>query len=86
MQVPRSLSEKVRNYYSYVVAREVQADEADIIAGLSASLRTQVTQHEGTPGHHASSVGFLGPCQSARIMHYPGLLLVIASVSWMPIR
>ena len=41
-KVPRLLGEKVRSYYNYVVEREVQADEADIIAGLSASLRTQV--------------------------------------------
>lgn len=44
-QVPKLLAGKVRNYYNYVVEREVQADEADIIAGLSASLRTQVWSH-----------------------------------------
>jgi hypothetical protein len=42
-QVPKALADKVRAYYSYVVEREVQADEADIITGLSASLRTQVS-------------------------------------------
>jgi hypothetical protein len=40
--VPKALADKVRAYYSYVVEREVQADEADIITGLSASLRAQV--------------------------------------------
>ena len=41
-QVPKRLAEKVRKYYQFVVEREVRADEADIIAGLSSSLRTQV--------------------------------------------
>lgn len=45
LQVPRALAEKVKSYYDYVVVREVQADEADIIAGLSASLRTQLVLH-----------------------------------------
>lgn len=44
-QVPRALAHKVKRYYDYVVEREVQADEADIIAGLSANLRTQVVLH-----------------------------------------
>lgn len=44
-KVPRALSEKVKAYYDYVVEREVQADEADIIQGLSASLRTQIVLH-----------------------------------------
>jgi hypothetical protein len=38
----RRLSEKIQNYYSYIVEREVHADEADIIAGLSTNLRMQV--------------------------------------------
>lgn len=42
-QVPKALADKVRAYYSYVVEREVAADEADIITGLSSSLRTQVS-------------------------------------------
>jgi len=42
MQVPGALAEKVRSYYNYVVAREVQSEEAAIIAGLSSSLRMQV--------------------------------------------
>jgi hypothetical protein len=41
-QVPRALADKVRAYYRYVLEREVAADEGDIIAGLSTSLRTQV--------------------------------------------
>lgn len=44
-QVPRALADKVKSYYDYVVEREVQADEANIIEGLSASLRTQVVLH-----------------------------------------
>lgn len=44
-QVPRALADKVKAYYDYVVEREVQADEADIIQGLSASLRTQIVLH-----------------------------------------
>jgi hypothetical protein len=47
-QVPKALADKVRAYYSYVVEREVQADEADIIIGLSASLRTQVSMLDVT--------------------------------------
>ena len=38
----RKLSDKIKNYYGYIVDREVHTDEADIIAGLSTSLRTQV--------------------------------------------
>jgi hypothetical protein len=45
LQVPRALADKVKSYCDYVIEREVQADEADIIAGLSASLRTQVILH-----------------------------------------
>ncbi len=45
LQVPRALADKVKSYYDYVIEREVQADEADIIAGLSANLRTQVVLH-----------------------------------------
>lgn len=44
-QVPRALADKVKAYYDNVVEREVQADEADIIQGLSASLRTQIVLH-----------------------------------------
>jgi hypothetical protein len=47
-QVPKALADKVRAYYSYVVEREVQADEADIITGLSASLRTQVSMPQAS--------------------------------------
>jgi hypothetical protein len=45
MQVPRALADKVKSYFDYVVEREVQADEADIISCLSANLRTQVVLH-----------------------------------------
>lgn len=45
LQVPRALADKVKSYYDYVIEREVQADEADIIAGLSANLRIQVVLH-----------------------------------------
>ncbi|WIA23100.1 hypothetical protein OEZ86_010005 [Tetradesmus obliquus] len=44
-RVPKALADKVRAYYSYVVEREVAANEADIITGLSSSLRTQVVLH-----------------------------------------
>eukprot|EP00775_Hariotina_reticulata_P011835 gene11835-11979_t len=44
-KVPGALAEKVRSYYNYVVAREVQSEEAAIIAGLSSSLRMQVVLH-----------------------------------------
>ena len=38
----RRLSTKVRDYYAYTLGRIVHQDEADIIAGLSMSLRMQV--------------------------------------------
>ncbi len=40
--VRRSLSDKVRSFYNYTVARAIRRDENDIIAGLSMGLRMQV--------------------------------------------
>jgi hypothetical protein len=58
--VPKALADKVRAYYSYVVEREVQADEADIITGLSASLRTQVGCNRHLQGVSADWMHALG--------------------------
>ena len=38
----RVLSEKVRNFYNYTVARAVRNEEKDIISGLPMGLRMQV--------------------------------------------
>ncbi|GAX74590.1 hypothetical protein CEUSTIGMA_g2038.t1 [Chlamydomonas eustigma] len=43
--VPKRLSNKVRDYYNYCVARTIHVDEAEIIAGLSVGLRMQVVMH-----------------------------------------
>ncbi|KAG1678597.1 hypothetical protein FOA52_012604 [Chlamydomonas sp. UWO 241] len=44
-KMPNRLSEKVRTFYNYTVARTVRQDEAEIIAGLSMGLRMQVVLH-----------------------------------------
>ncbi|GMH39840.1 LOW QUALITY PROTEIN: hypothetical protein BSKO_07744 [Bryopsis sp. KO-2023] len=41
-KIPRDLSTRVRNFYSYVTEREVQKDESDIIRGLSSQLQQEV--------------------------------------------
>ncbi|KAG1662193.1 hypothetical protein FOA52_015819 [Chlamydomonas sp. UWO 241] len=43
--IPKDLADKVRGFYNYTVAREVQSDEAEIISGLSTNLRMQVIMH-----------------------------------------
>lgn len=41
-KLPQVLADRVRNYYNYIVERQIQHDEEDIISGLSSSLRTEV--------------------------------------------
>ncbi|GAX74589.1 hypothetical protein CEUSTIGMA_g2037.t1 [Chlamydomonas eustigma] len=43
--VPQGLSMKIRDYYAYTIGRIVHQDEADIISGLSMSLKMQVVLH-----------------------------------------
>jgi hypothetical protein len=40
-KIPPKLADRVRNFYNYVLVREVHADEAEIISGLSSSLRNK---------------------------------------------
>ena len=42
----RRLSDKIRSFYSYVADREVNNDEATVIAGLSTNLRMQASMHD----------------------------------------
>jgi hypothetical protein len=44
-RLPAGLARKVREYYSYVLEKELHSDEATIIAGLSATLKEQVVLH-----------------------------------------
>ena len=41
-QVPHNLSLRIRQFYDYIVEREVRNDETDIIAGLPSKLRTEI--------------------------------------------
>jgi hypothetical protein len=41
----RRLARKIQRFYEYIVAREVHAEETEIIAGLSTSLRMQASAH-----------------------------------------
>lgn len=41
-KIPQPLADRIRGFYAYIIDREVQNDEADIIAGMSTALRTEV--------------------------------------------
>ncbi|GMH41134.1 hypothetical protein BSKO_09044 [Bryopsis sp. KO-2023] len=41
-KVPQIMANKIRQFYSYIVDKEVRNDETDIIAGLPNKLRTEV--------------------------------------------
>lgn len=73
--MPRALADKVKSYCDYVIEREVQADEADIIAGLSASLRTEVILHLYQVGVWSASAGGVAVCIMQWLPCYGVLLL-----------
>lgn len=41
-KIPQPLADRIRGFYAYIIEREVQNDEADIIAGMSTALKTEV--------------------------------------------
>lgn len=40
--IPKALTEKLVQYYDYVLARKVHPEDSQIISGLSGALRSQV--------------------------------------------
>jgi hypothetical protein len=44
-KIPPKLADRIRNFFGYVLEREVHADESAIISSLSSSLRNEAVMH-----------------------------------------
>jgi hypothetical protein len=70
-KIPPTLADRVRNFYSYVLVREVHADETGkfLIRTVPDHVSSAVEHWHASLLHATSPLGMCGPCLMVHVIH-----------------